>query len=213
MNTREIRRDEHGLYVRLSGHVYRPEITKWTREDHPSINDTASQHEDSDRVDASVVSRTSLAKVGGEIWHDHGPGLWTDYRTGKKTQIPSKYVWKAMSRGPLTESLLRGALKSAKGIAWEGCHKIYVLMDDEQVHLQRDVYGYGDGKGDSQFHLVGPSQAEQEQAFQTVKDWYDESCSLRFINGVRTDRVDPNAGFFDIVAQCDDWVDEIYAEI
>ena len=30
---------------------------------------------------------------------------------------------------------------SAKAIAWDTCHKIYVLMDDEQVALMRE-YGY-----------------------------------------------------------------------
>ena len=33
------------------------------------------------------------------------------------------------------------ALETARGIAWDTCHKIYVLMDDEQM-AQMVEYGY-----------------------------------------------------------------------
>ena len=35
---------------------------------------------------------------------------------------------------------LREYLSTAAGIAWDGCHKIYVLMDNEQIEQMR---GFG----------------------------------------------------------------------
>ncbi len=213
MATRRIRRDEHSIYIRLDGSLFRPQVTADSRRYDPTIKDTISRFRESDYVYAHLEADTPFARVDDEIWHDHGTSSWTDRTSGRIKQIDSKLLWEPMSRGPLTEDLLRQTLALAKGIAWDGCHKIYVLMDDEQVRLTRDEYGYGSGGGDSQFLLVGHSQADQELAFRTVKDWYERSCSLRFINGVRTHHSDPNAGFFTIVAQCDEWVDEVYAEV
>ena len=34
--------------------------------------------------------------------------------------------------------LVRERLVDAKAIAWDDCHKIYLLMDDEQVALMRE---------------------------------------------------------------------------
>ena len=37
--------------------------------------------------------------------------------------------------------LVTERVSEAKAIAWDTCHKIYVLMDNEQVELMRE-YGY-----------------------------------------------------------------------
>lgn len=75
------------------------------------------------------------------------------------------------------------AVLDAKGVAFDGCHKIYVLMDDKQVEQTRS-YGYGTDEGS--FLLTKPEVSEGEM-FETVKDWFEGSCGLRFIDAVSTD--------------------------
>ncbi len=83
-------------------------------------------------------------------------------------------------------------LQEAKGIAWDTCHKIYVLMDSEQMD-QMTEYGYDP--------LISSDQMTPDEMLQTVLDWYEQSCGLRFIEAVETNHEDPNAGFHSIVPQ------------
>lgn len=85
------------------------------------------------------------------------------------------------------------ALINAKGIAWDECHKIYILQDDEQMRLMEE-YGY-----DPLIWIT--SEQERHEAVETLVDWFGRSCGLRFISSVKTDEEDPNAGFFDVVRQ------------
>jgi hypothetical protein len=85
------------------------------------------------------------------------------------------------------------ALPEAKGIAWDTCHKIYVLMDQEQFDLMAS-YDYDP--------LIPVT--DTYEALQTLKEWYGDSCGLRFINAVKTVKGDPNEGFIDLIAQLDE---------
>ncbi len=99
-------------------------------------------------------------------------------------------------------------LVGAKAIAWDTCHKIYVLMDDEQVAKMRE-YGYGD-EPDSLFTSDEKTHAEM---LETLKEWFAQSCSLKFIQAVETVTGDPNEGFTDLIGQFDtdeDECDECY---
>lgn len=207
MSTRTIRSDEHGIYVRLDDSIFRPEVTLESRRFDPDAKDTVSKHKARDYVDARIDVDTPFAKVDDEIWHDHGKASWYDHEAGKTRQIKSEYCWNPMSRGPLTEVVLKDALRTAKGIAWDGCHKIYVLMDETEYQLTKS-YGYD--QGDSRLKRVTNTPAGIQTAYETVKSWFDDSCGLRFINAVKTVHGDPNKGFSNIVAQCEDWVDELY---
>jgi hypothetical protein len=40
--------------------------------------------------------------------------------------------------------------------------------------------------------------------FEVVEDWYESSCSLRFIDAVSTNHINPNAGFETLVSQFDE---------
>lgn len=86
----------------------------------------------------------------------------------------------------------------AKGIAFDGCHKIYVLMDDEQMALMKE-YGYG---ADNPHYLASSSQLNPAEMATVVMSWFKNSCGLRFVQGVRTtDETNSSDGFFDIIAQ------------
>ena len=63
-------------------------------------------------------------------------------------------------------------LERAVSICWDGCHKIYVLLDKES-HDQQVAYSYDmvmvEDKGEALNQLYG---------------WFDVSCGLRFINAI-----------------------------
>jgi hypothetical protein len=87
---------------------------------------------------------------------------------------------------------VRERVKQAKAITWDGCHKIYVLMDDEQVSLMRS-YGYDP--------LITNSTHTPDAMFELIEQWYEHSCGLRFVNAVTTNHANPNEGFEDLIAQ------------
>jgi hypothetical protein len=91
--------------------------------------------------------------------------------------------------------LVYDRINNAKAIAWDTCHKIYLLMDSEQVDLMRG-YGYDP--------LITADQMSADEMFELVEDWYDSSCSLRFIEAVSTNHINPNAGFETLSPQFED---------
>jgi hypothetical protein len=72
-------------------------------------------------------------------------------------------------------------------------------MDREQVELMRG-YGYEP--------LITTDQMSADEMFEMVEDWYENSCSLRFIQAVSTNHIDPNAGFESLVDQFEDYEEE-----
>jgi hypothetical protein len=88
------------------------------------------------------------------------------------------------------------AVEMAKGIAFDTCHKIYVLMDDEQMEQMKE-YGYDP--------LISASEMTPDEMLSTIMEWYENSCSLRFVSAVRTNRNDPNEGFVSLIEQGAEW--------
>lgn len=84
------------------------------------------------------------------------------------------------------------ALEDAKGITWDTCHKIYVLMDDEQVAQMRE-YEYDP--------IITSDEMSDGEMLNTLKKWFEDSCGLRFIDSVETNSADPNAGFTTLIPQ------------
>ena len=87
------------------------------------------------------------------------------------------------------------ALQTAKGIAWDTCHKIYVLMDDEQMRVMK-TYEYSP--------LLTADAMTPDEMLTTVQSWYEQSCFLRFIDAVHTVDDNPNEGFTTLIGQGDD---------
>jgi hypothetical protein len=94
---------------------------------------------------------------------------------------------------------VESALCDARGIAFDGCHKIYILMDDAQMDLMRG-YGYDP--------LISASDMNAYDMFELVQEWYEDSCGLRFVNAVHTVDGDPNEGFLNLIPQGFDEDDE-----
>lgn len=90
------------------------------------------------------------------------------------------------------------ALEDALLIAWDGCHKMYLAMDDEQADWFRQNYN-GVHCDDRTF------TGTPKEMLNTLLAWWDESCSLKFINAVTTNHENPNAGFVSLISQDDSW--------
>ena len=97
------------------------------------------------------------------------------------------------------DTSVKEKVKDAKAIAFDTCHKIYLLMDNEQVELMR-TYGYDP--------LITSEEATPEEMLATLQEWYEDSCGLRFIDAVSTNHENPNAGFETLIGQGDFSEDE-----
>jgi len=80
-------------------------------------------------------------------------------------------------------------LKDADAITWDECHKIYISMDPNQTQVFQG-FGY-----DTE-HIF-------EDSIETLRDWYEKSCFLRFVSAVRTTDKDEdrNKGFTQLIEQ------------
>lgn len=84
--------------------------------------------------------------------------------------------------------------EDAKGIAFDTCHKIYVLMDTKQVELMREY----------EYDLIHTSEEmSPSEMFTTLKEWFEKSCGLKFISAVKTVArgEDANDGFITLIEQ------------
>lgn len=86
-------------------------------------------------------------------------------------------------------------IDDAKLVAWDGCHKIYLALDDEQAAWFRAEY---------EFTLYGDSDAMLD----AVLEWWAESCDLRFITAVGGEHADPDDEYVAVVPQGYDWLDD-----
>lgn len=75
------------------------------------------------------------------------------------------------------ETELQELTATADSIAWDGCHKIYILQDSYQTDQMKN-YGYD--------YLITRDQIDSYSMLNTIKQWYRESCSLRLIDSVAT---------------------------
>jgi hypothetical protein len=64
------------------------------------------------------------------------------------------------------------ALVQAVLIAWDGCHKIYVINDLDSAEPFLQDYPY----------YKWPT--DYADAIETIEEWFGESCGLRFISAV-----------------------------
>jgi hypothetical protein len=96
----------------------------------------------------------------------------------------------------INANLVRNRISEAEAIAWDNCHKIYILMDSEQVKLMRG-YGYDP--------IITNEEMNPDDMFGLVQEWYQDSCGLRFIQAVSTNDIDPNAGFESLISQGEEY--------
>ena len=76
-------------------------------------------------------------------------------------------------------------------IAFDGCHKIYLAMDQNEAHLLRHEYGY---------EITVDNNGEND-LMDILDDWYEGSCPLKFIQAVWGNEAEPNDGFVELISQ------------
>lgn len=91
-----------------------------------------------------------------------------------------------------TDERLLEVLEDAHSIAFDGCHKIYVVLDEEQTEQMRE-YGY------ENIWLV----LDPDEALEILRGWYEASCPLRFIQSVKSPG--ENGDFENLIKQCGEW--------
>ena len=98
-------------------------------------------------------------------------------------------------------TLVYEKMEDAKAIAFDGCHKIYVLMDDAQVALMRE-YEYDP--------LYTKDEMSAGEMYETIQHWYAEACPLKFVEAVSTmpEGEDANLGFDTLIGQGESETDE-----
>jgi hypothetical protein len=78
---------------------------------------------------------------------------------------------------------LREYLLTAKAIGWDTSHKIYVVMEDDQVQLLRD-YGYQ--------AIFTSDEMTPKQMSATITKWFAESSERRSIEALGTPEIGPS---------------------
>jgi hypothetical protein len=86
------------------------------------------------------------------------------------------------------ETTLDEMLYQADSVSFDGCHKIYLNMDAKQTEK---MVGYGYDK------TISDTPAAMKDL---VFSWYEDSCSLRFIDAVFTDD-DETDKFITVIGQ------------
>lgn len=86
------------------------------------------------------------------------------------------------------ETNLHEMMYSVHSVSFDGCHKIYLNMDEKQTEK---MIGYGYDKT-----IIDTPDAMEN----VVAQWYDDSCSLRFIDAVFTND-DETDKFVTVVGQ------------
>lgn len=92
------------------------------------------------------------------------------------------------------ETSLETLINETFSLSWDGCHKLYLNMDVQQ-HNKMMGYGY-----DLTILNRDPSITMQK-----LEEWYEDSCSLRFIDAVFTQDYNTDK-FITVVPQS--WEDE-----
>lgn len=77
----------------------------------------------------------------------------------------------------------------AYSVSWDGCHKIYLNMDEEQ-HAMMIEYGY-------EQTIINENEFV---SMDKIGEWYSNSCPLRFIDAVFTNE-DGTDKFLVVVGQ------------
>jgi len=89
---------------------------------------------------------------------------------------------------------LEDAVNECHSIAWDTCHKIYILMDKERTQ-DMESYEYE--------AVIYAEESNPYDLLEEVREWYESSCSLKFVEIVFTND-EGEVSFYPLVAQGED---------
>lgn len=96
---------------------------------------------------------------------------------------------------------VREYLENAVVIAWDGCHKIYLAMDEVEADFFRNNYAPLE-EGDPGEVVEASTNSDKHELEKVILRWFDDSCPLKFVQAVWNNEEDPNAGYENLVSQC-----------
>lgn len=96
-----------------------------------------------------------------------------------------------------TEEMIQNILTAADHatiIAWDGCHKIYLGLDDNQARRFEEL-GYE--------FLEYPETMIPDDTYRILATWFNNSCPLRFIQAVASveEGKTPDKGYTNLIPQ------------
>lgn len=97
----------------------------------------------------------------------------------------------------ITEGMVQNILTAAEHAtiaAWDGCHKIYLGLDDAQAKRFEELeYEY----------LEYPETMIPDDTYRILATWFNNSCPLRFIQAVASVEEDenPNKEYTSLIPQ------------
>ena len=80
-------------------------------------------------------------------------------------------------------SIVAKATDTASLVAFDGCHKIYIAMDDAEARWYTD-------------NEWTTSTGTADQMLDKVCEWYEDSCSLRFVDATSTSETSTESEHF-----------------
>lgn len=87
------------------------------------------------------------------------------------------------------------AVSNAHSICWDGCHKIYIMKDKSGTEKMIE-YEYE--------FIITKDEMKARKMATTIKNWYKNSCSLRFVQVIESDGTE-NKHYKNIVSQMESW--------
>lgn len=91
--------------------------------------------------------------------------------------------------------MVRVELEDALSVSWDGCHKIYLAMDQHEADWFAQNY---------ETTFTGTV----DEMYAMIVEWWEDSCGLRFVSAVSHNEENPNAGFNQLIPQFADFDDE-----
>lgn len=92
-------------------------------------------------------------------------------------------------------------LKTARAIMFDGCHKIYLIMDNESLERLYELHYLAPTALEED--LKENPEAAREHMLGLLQEWYRNACGLRLISAISSvpEGADPNEGFERLIRQ------------
>lgn len=85
---------------------------------------------------------------------------------------------------------VKEAVDTAVSIAWEGCHKIYIMSDEQSNADMIDL----------EYEPI--RVCDKQEAVDQLFEWWECSCSLRFIQRIEGEQ-GSNENYYNVIGQFD----------
>lgn len=122
--------------------------------------------------------------------YDHTPDWQLEVANGDTTRGLTEWIeaQREMTIGEMTPEkafIINNALSIAHAAQWDGCHKIWILLDETQV--TKAIENGLSTAPELWINIDPTSTTSLANAFRTISQWYDNACPLKFITTIHTE--------------------------